>query len=135
MATPTQNRMHSPEAGLDVLCIQFAAGASGAVGAIQGGGKRNKEFRATTPLVRNSAGNYDVFLRQQWLALIASRGECFGAIATTAGTEMKVITNSVTAAIPKVTVQFYRPDTGAAADPSNGDIVSITLFLKRLSPA
>lgn len=141
MASPMDYIAKSPEAGTDILFISFAVGATGAVGAIQGvNGSRMKEFRRITaanssPVVRTGAGVYDVFLREPWLALLDARGSTVGAIATTAGTTAKCTTNNVTSAsAPKVTMTFYRPDTGVAADPSNGDIATITLYLKKFKP-
>jgi hypothetical protein len=131
----------SPEAGTQILSLQFAVGATGAVGAIQGpGGSRMKEFRRITtanpsPVVRTGAGVYDVFLRETWLALLDGWGHCIGAVASTAGTIGKVTTNSVgVSPSPKVTISFLRIDTGVAADPTNGDIAIITLILKHLKP-
>lgn len=135
MAAPTTYRASAAEAGCTTLCIQFAVGATGAVGAIQGGGKRAKEFKAGTPVVRTGTGVYDIFLKQSWLALLGHDSECFGAVASTAGWKGKVTTNNVAStSAPKVTVTFLRQDTGVAADPSNGDIASVTLFLKALRP-
>jgi hypothetical protein len=140
MANPVDYPVRAPEAGTDILSIQFAVGATGAVGAIQGGGLRMKEFRRISvanpaPVVRTGAGIYDVFLREPWLALLGSNAEIFGAVVAAAGWRGKITTNSVTVtAAPKVTVTYLRQDTGVAADPSNGDIASIMLFLKKFKP-
>jgi hypothetical protein len=133
--------MKSPEAGVDMLNIQFAVGATGAVGAIQGpGGSRMKEFRRISaanpsPVVRTGVGTYDVFLREAWLALIDYDADTIGPVSPTTGREGKLVTNNVTSAsAPKVTITYLRDDTGAAADPSNGDIAVITLYLKKFKP-
>lgn len=141
MASPIDYAVRAPEAGTDILCVQFLVGATGAVGAIQGtGSSRMKEFRRLSaanpsPVVRTGAGVYDVFLREPWLALLGSVSECFGPVAAAAGWKGKVTTNNAaTAVAPKVTVTFLRQDTGVAADPSSGDIASITLFVKKWKP-
>lgn len=135
MANPVTFKQESAEAGTVTCCIQFAVGGGGAVGAIQGGGLRQKEFRRATPVVRTGAGVYDVFLREAWIGLLGSTAECFGPASATTGNKGKVTTNNVgTASAPKVTVTFVRDDTGAAADPANGDIASVTLVLKKNRP-
>jgi hypothetical protein len=134
MASPIKYLMKAPEAGTVPVVIQFAVGATGAVGAIQGSGKRAKEFRTATPVVRTGTGVYDIFLKAGWLACLGSRAETFGTLDSTAGTFGKVTTDNSTAAAPKVTVTFLRPDTGVAADPRQGDIAVVYLFLKNLKP-
>lgn len=141
MATPVDYVVKSPEAGVDVLNIQWIVGATGAVGAIQGNGLRMKEFRRitaanATPVVRDGVGVYSVFLREAWLALLWGEGIVIGAVASASGTIGKITTNSVTvAAAPKVVVSFLRVDTGVAAEITNGDIASVTLMLKKWKPA
>lgn len=142
MASPMDYIVKAPEAGVDVLNLQFAVGATGAVGAIQGvSGSRMKEFRRIStanpsPAVRTGAGVYDIFLREPWLAFIDGWGHCIGAISSTSGIFGKVTTNAATTpGTPKVTITFVRIDTGVAADPANGDIAVITLLLKKFKPA
>jgi hypothetical protein len=136
MASPIVYRQESAEAGDTTVTIQFAVGATGAVGAIQGGGKRAKEFRRATPVVRDSAGVYSIFLKEAWLALLGSRAEILAGVAyaATDGWDGRITTNSVSASPPKVVVTFTRPDTGATTDPASGAIASVTLRLKRFSP-
>lgn len=141
MASPIDYVTKAAEAGVDILCVQFAVGATGAVGAIQGtNSSRMKEFRRLSaanpsPVVRTGVGTYDVFLREAWLALIDYHAATIGAVSATTGREGKLVTNSVAvASAPKVTVTFLRDDTGAAADPTNGDIATITLHLKKWKP-
>jgi hypothetical protein len=127
--------VRSPEAGFFPLTIAFAVGATGAVGAIQGGGKRAKEFLKTTPVVRTGVGVYDIFLKAGWLALLGYNATTTGTLDSTAGTYGKVTTDNVaTSASPKVSVTYLRPDTGVAADPRSGDVAIVTLFLKGLKP-
>lgn len=133
MANPVVYKQDSAEAGATTLFIQFAVGATGAVGALVP--NRSKEFRKTTPVVRTGAGVYDIFLREPWLALLDQSVWCIGPVAPTAGTTGKVTTNNVsTAGAPKVTVTYYAPNGGAAADPSNGDTACVTLIVKRFKP-
>jgi len=140
MASPVDYVVRSPEAGTDTLYIQFLVGATGAVGAIQGvNGSRMKEFRRIStanpsPVVRTGVGTYQVFLREPWLALLDYDADTIGPVSATTGREGKLVTNSVTTAPASVTITFLRDDTGAAADPSNGDIVCITLTLKKFKP-
>jgi hypothetical protein len=61
-------------------------------------------------------------------------GNCNGPVSTTAGKDMDVISDALTAAAPKISVQFLRRDTGAAAEVANGDQVYITFGLKKSAP-
>jgi hypothetical protein len=123
----------SPEAGHDILTISWTAGASGAVSAINPT-TRAKGFRKTTPIVRNSAGNYDVFFDEKWIDLMWYSINCNGPISATDGKYGDVVSDALTAAAPKITLQMKREDTGAAADPASGDQVYFTFGLKRWSP-
>lgn len=141
MASPMDYVVKAPEAGTDILNIQFLVGATGAVGAIQGvNGSRMKEFRRISvanpsPVVRTGVGTYDIFLREAWLALLDYDADTIGPVSATTGREGKLVTNSVTvASAPKITITYLRDDTGAAADPSSGDIAVITLLLKKFKP-
>jgi phage-related minor tail protein len=142
MASPMSYQARSPEAGIQILSLQFLVGTTGAVGVIQGpGGSRMKEFRRITaanpsPVVRTGAGVYDVFLRETWLALIAGFGTCIGAVGATAGAAGKITSSITSVAVspPKVTMTFIRIDTGVAADPQLNDVACITLILKNLRP-
>src|SRR3954465_9541095 len=99
MASPVVFRGDSSEAGDTGLTIQFAVGATGAVGAIQGpGNSRQKEFRRATPILRISAGIYDIFLREAWLALLDCHGFVTGngvAFAASDGWNGVLITDNV----------------------------------------
>jgi hypothetical protein len=141
MASPMDYMVKAPEAGTDLLYIQWAVGATGAVGAIQGqGGSRMKEFRRISaanplPVVRTGVGVYDIFLRETWLALLEAYGFTIGAIAAASGVYGKPTTNNVTSTTaPKVTMTFVRIDTGVAAEITNGDIACVKLALKKFKP-
>lgn len=130
---PREYEVRSPEAGVEILFLSFTAGASGAVGAFAPTTRR-KGFRATTPVVRNSAGNYTVFFATQYLDLLNGIYNCNGPISATDGKYADVVSDALTGATPSVTIQFKREDTGAAADPASGDQVYLTFFLKRKDP-
>lgn len=130
---PREYPVTAAEAGTELLVISFVAGASGAVGAFSPTTRR-KGFRATTPVVRNSAGNYTVFTATQYLDLMYYIANCNGPISSVDGKYADVVSDSLTSSTPSVTLQFKREDTGAVADPASGDQVYITLFLKRKDP-
>ena len=137
MANPVVYKADSTEAGDTALTITFAVGATGAVGAVTPS-TRTKEFKRTTPVVRQSAGVYDIFLRESWLGCLMCSGgidwnsQAFDA---TAGSGVpQLIVNNVSSATPKVRVQFNRTDTGVAADPTNGVLATVRLHLKRFKP-
>lgn len=131
---PREYEVRSTEAGVDILFLSFVAGASGAVGAFSPTTRR-KGFRATTPVVRNSAGNYTVFFATQYLDLLNGIYNCNGPIDATTGKYADVVSDALTSATaPSVTIQFKREDTGAIADPASGDQVYLTFFLKRKDP-
>lgn len=134
MANATRRyHLGSPEAGHDILTISWTAGATGAVSAINPA-TRKKGFRKTTPIVRNSAGNYDVFFDEKWLDIMWYVFQSNGPISAVDGKYGDLVSDALTAAIPKVTLQMKREDTGAAADPASGDQVYFTFGLKRLDP-
>lgn len=140
MASPMDYMVKAPEAGTDILFLQVAIGAAGAVGAIQGpGGSRMKEFRRITaanpsPVVHGTAGVYQVFLRETWLALLWGDGSCIGPTSATTGKEGDVTANAATTSPASVTFTYTRYDTGAPADPANGDIACFILLLKKFKP-
>jgi hypothetical protein len=120
-------KAQSGECGVKDLYLEFAVGATGAVGAYA----RRQGFTQTpSSAVRNSAGNYTLNLDQRWQALVDFNGKVVGAVAVGDGSEMTVVSRNLNVAQPNVVVQFRRTDTGAAADPPNPSSVLIHLQLK-----
>jgi hypothetical protein len=107
----------SPEAGLKDLYLEVPIGATGAPGTAV----RRQGFALATPITRNSAGNYDLFLDQRWQACVyAEVLMADGTVAATDGFDLRSVTRAnVNAATPKVTIQLVQA-SGAAADPFAG---------------
>jgi hypothetical protein len=113
-----QNTNRTPEAGLKELWLEVPiTTTAGAVGTAV----RRQGFLLTAPVVRNSAGNYDLFLDQRWQAcLFAEVLLADGTVAATDGFALRSVTRTnVNAATPKVTIQLVQA-SGAAADPFAG---------------
>jgi hypothetical protein len=148
MASPAETKpKESGEAGDVDLHLRFTAGAAGAVSAIVnagaasiGGTAQSKHFKRQAAGVqkavsRTGVGAYDILLNQAWLALLDHSINVIGADTLTDGTYARLVTDNVsTAAAPKVSIQFYRRDTNAAADVKSGNDVSVSLSLKRDLP-
>jgi hypothetical protein len=114
----------SPDNGYVTCTVEFAVGATGAVGAITGGRELG------TP-VRNGVGDYSFPLTNTASRFGGGYAKAIGADSTTAGKESTIIANSVTStSAPLVRFQFYRKDTGAAAEVANGDSIICVLRLK-----
>lgn len=129
MANPVLVRsIGEGEQGVARLFLEFAITTVGAVGAIT----RQREFRETTPVVRNSAGNYDLFLKEAWV------GGCVDCSITVVAANNTIATayaghlwsEAATGANPKVTIQMKRSDTIAAADVADGAKIKIMLAMK-----
>lgn len=113
-----QNTNRTPEAGLKELWLEVPiTTTAGAVGTAV----RRQGFLLTAPVVRNSAGNYDLFLDQRWQACVfAEVLLADGTVAASDGYSLQKITRSnINVAIPKVTIQLVQA-SGAAADPFAG---------------
>jgi len=112
-----QNTNRTPEAGLKELWLEVPIGATGAPGTAV----RRQGFAVTTPITRNSAGNYDLFLDQRWQACVFCEVLLAdGTVAATDGYQLRSITRTnVNAAAQKVTIQMVQA-SGAAADPFAG---------------
>lgn len=128
MANPTKRQAWSTQLNAVEAFISFAVGATGAVGAVQQG----QEFRPTTPVVRVSAGVYDLFLAEAWAGLLP--GEVInvrGTIAATDGIIGRVTTDNVaTVAAPKVRITLTDDET-AAAEVASGNSVHVRLVLQQ----
>ena len=109
------------EPGIERLYFEVAIGATGAIGAIN----KQRGLRSTTPFVRNSAGNYDIFLADGVVEIVDTHIDLVTATPTTAaqGNQVRVTARTPGGSTPKVTIQCVRTDTSAAADPASGDIL------------
>lgn len=129
MANPTlvRSQGHS-EQGVSHLYLEFATTTSGAVGVIA----RQNEFRVTTPVVRNSAGNYDLFLKEAWVGKVIDCGITVKSNDATAAKAYAghLAVDSSDQATPKVTILMKRSDTIAAADVADGASIIVRLTLK-----
>ena len=125
MANPATYAVFCSENGEDFLSLEFVVGATGAVGAVTAGNEMK------TP-VRNGTGDYTFPLKEAWLRCADANAFTVGAFDATKGTRAKMYQDHcATVSAPSVSFQFFRPDTGAAADPATGDIVKVSLRLKR----
>ena len=112
-----QNQTKSAEVGLKELYFEVPiTNTAGAVGTAV----RRQGFLNTTPIVRNSAGNYDLFLDQRWQACVCAKVLLAdGTVAATDGYILQKVTRAQNAATPKITIQLVQA-SGAAADPFAG---------------
>jgi hypothetical protein len=125
MANPTKYHKHSAVLGGVRLHLLYAVGATGAVGTVT----RSAEFRTTTPVVRVSAGVYDLFLAEAWEGLLEHNIRIRGTAVDGDGIHGRLTTDNVaTVAAPKVRVTFY-DEGNTAADPKSGDLVEVSLEL------
>lgn len=129
MASQTLVRsLGNSEQNVAELFLEFVTTTSGGVGAIT----RQNGFRATTPIVLNSAGNYDLFLKEAWA------GGCVGCeitVLSATATAAKAYNGhlwarAATGSTPKVTIQMKRSDTIAAADVADGASILVILKMK-----
>lgn len=113
--------------GITLLTVEFVVGTSGAIGAVT----RGQEFG--TPVATGS-GVYTFALSNIWGELLWADCQAVGALVTTTGVKSKLTTNNVAStSAPALAFTFMRPDTGAAADPSDGDVVKLVALVRRLS--
>lgn len=113
------------EPGIERLYFEFAiTGGAGAVGAIN----KQRGFRKTTPFVRNSAGNYSLFLDEGVFEIVhvainleTSAG---GAVTAGAATVVRVVGRTPGGATPNVNILCTSAlATPVATDPASGDII------------
>jgi hypothetical protein len=127
------------------LFLRFTVGATGAITAIvtpavTGGRAIAKGFKLPVAgtqqaVARTGVGAYDCKLAKPWLVMLDDNISVIGADTLTDGTYARVVTDNVTnTTTPKVSIQFYRRDTNAAADVKSGNDVIVHLTLKRDLP-
>ncbi len=129
MANPSTWHVESGEKDSVLLHIQVAIGATGAVGAITDG----NEFlqQASTPVTRNSAGVYTFKFAEGWGRLRMAVAHATGTLDSTAGTLGVCTTNTIAngpGGTSLLIVTMLRPDTGVAADPASGNVLSLTVI-------
>jgi hypothetical protein len=112
---------HTAENGVKDLYLEVPiTNGSGAVGTPV----RQKGFglvgTTTTPIVRNSAGNYTLNLDQRWQGLVEfDVNFADGTMAATDGYTVQKFTRSLNSAQPTIVFQLVQA-SGAAADPFAG---------------
>lgn len=119
------------EPGLETYFIEIPIGASGAVGTAV----RQRGFRDTTPAVRNSAGNYDLFLKEgvNEILHVSPYVETSAAGAVTAGaaTVARCIGRTPSGSSPKVSILCTSAlATPVATDPASGDTLIVKVVVK-----
>jgi hypothetical protein len=125
--TPTPFPVETVYEHTKLLTVEFVVGSSGSIGAVT----RGDGFG--TPVATGS-GVYTFALSQTWGELVGYQCEAVGALVTTTGVKTKLTTNSVAStSAPLVAFTFMRPDTGAAANPSDGNIVKCWLLVRQLN--
>lgn len=109
------------EPGIERLFFEIPIGATGAPGTpvIQRG------LNKTTPLTRNSAGNYTFNLAEGCVSIPDTNINIQTAAPTTAASslDVRVVSRTPGGATPNVVIQCIRSDTAAAADPASGDVI------------
>lgn len=126
MASPkiVQRGIPSTEGNLVDIYFEFPTGAAGAVGTLV----RNREISGITRL---GAGNYRLSLAAGWNALLAHAINVIDATPGAAdGTHAIISVRTLGGSTPVIEFFTYRVDTGAAADPRNGAVVSGWLRLQ-----
>ena len=132
MASQTLARpLGNSEQTLGQLFIELLTTTAGAVSTIT----RQNGFRTVTPVVRNSAGNYDIFLREAWVGRLVDCSITVksGAAITSANAYVwYLVTDSTGLVVPKITIQGLGLSAGAfvAADIVNAGSLIIRLALK-----
>lgn len=117
------------EPGMERYFVEVPIGAAGAPGTVTRGGR---VLRGTTPVVRNSAGNYDFFLVDGVVAIArvdpyieTTAGNAVGAGAATV---VRCIGRTPNGANPKVSILCTSAlGTPVATDPANGDILLLEI--------
>ena len=113
------------------LFFECPIGASGAPGTPV----RQRGFRLTTPLVRNSAGNYDLFLEEGVVEIVRVmpyvETSAAGAVTAGAATVARCIGRTPSGANPKVSILTTSAlGTPVATDPANGDTLIVEVVVK-----
>jgi hypothetical protein len=115
---------YSPDNGGVPVQLSFVVGTTGAVGAVTGGRELG------TP-VRNGVGDYSFPLANTAIRSFDAEAYAVGVYSTTAGKRATIIADSsASTSAPLIRVQFYRLDTGAAAEVAQNDVVVFKARLK-----
>jgi len=119
------------EPDLITLFFECPIGAAGAPGTPV----RQRGFKASSPLVRNSAGNYDLFLDEGvWEILHVTpyvETSAAGAVTAGAATVARCIGRTPNGANPKVSILCTSAlGTPVATDPANGDSLIVKVIVK-----
>lgn len=126
MASPkvVQKGIGHTEGNLINLYLEFPVGAAGAVGTLV----RNREITGVTRL---GAGNYRVSLAAGWNALLDHSINVIDATpGGTNGAEANISVRTLGGSTPVIEFFTYRRDTGAAADPRDGAVISARFTLQ-----
>lgn len=112
------------EGGLYDIYGEFPVGATGAVGTVV----RNRELGT---IARLGVGNYRIPLREGWNALMDHSINVIDATPGAAdGTHAIISVRTLGTGAPLIEFFTYRVDTGAAADPRSGAVVSFRFRLQ-----
>ena len=131
MGTPFPGQADALDCEVGVLHL-YCSYVSGASGAIPTALTRSVGFKS---VAHTGTGVVDFILDNPVFKLLdySIKVQQATYAFTAAGSADATLVDAVNATIPKVTVTFRRPDTGAATDTLSGDVVTLHLIVKTVN--
>jgi hypothetical protein len=112
--------------GLALVSAGWSVGAVGAVSSVKG--------NMISGVTRTGTGAYKIALTDSFQALVVCNSVIVNATAAGVVAQAQVVDNSIAAAVPYVSIQFY-DFAGSAADPASGCKVFVEILARNSTVA